>query len=69
MKTFNNWFVGQIRTEFRLIVGERLFTGHGRNDTVGEYVITEINEADDRTVHIVCTRIKDLRPLPTRRGR
>lgn len=42
--------------EIDLLVGTTLITGHDRNETAGEYVITHIDAVDEDTVQIIAKR-------------
>ena len=56
-KPFKNWFVAQVRAHVDIVVGTPLRTGHGSNTTVGEYVVTAIDQVDSDTVTITVKRI------------
>lgn len=53
-----NWLIACETTRVNITLGIRLFTGHDKNDTAGEYVVSKIVQVDIDTVHVVCTRIR-----------
>ena len=57
-RTFQNWFVLPVFTEMALKIGTTFRTGHGANNTVGDYVIADVQQIDDDTVHIIMKRLK-----------
>lgn len=52
-----NWFTATTRARLDIMIGTLFLSVHGRDQTVGEYIVTHIEGVDDDTVQIKLKRM------------